>query len=148
MDINWPEVIASALKSPAVVGAVIGAAASICVSLLANWVIWARYRAEFATELSVEAAIRHFLSLHHLRYRSFPMIRHHLGGFSSNELRRSLVRAGAVRFMAADGTELWALRSRVKRDFQESQWKHPESPLRKVPLSELFPGAFEDSNDY
>ena len=68
----------------------------------------ARLETEFATEESAEAAIRHLLELHHLPYRSFPMIRHHIGGFEANELRRLLVRAGAVRFMAADGTGLWA----------------------------------------
>lgn len=87
----------------------------------------ARLETEFATEESTESAIRHLLELHHLPCRSFPMIRHHIGGFEANELRRLLVRAGAVRFMAADGTELWALRDRVAKDYQQSRWKHPPS---------------------
>jgi hypothetical protein len=62
----------------------------------------ARLEAEFATENSVERALRHFLALHDVPYRTFPMIRHYIGGFESNELRKLLVRAGAVRFMAAD----------------------------------------------
>jgi hypothetical protein len=80
----------------------------------------AKLKAEFATETSAEIAIRHLLELHHLPYRSFPMIRHHLGGFEANELRKLLVRAGAVRFMAADSTELWALRDRVQEDYKNS----------------------------
>ncbi len=72
-----------------------------------------RIRAEFGTEHSVEEAIRQFLSLTKVRYRTFPMIRHHIGGFEPNQLRQLLGRSGAVRFMAADGTELWALRERV-----------------------------------
>jgi hypothetical protein len=108
----------------------------------------ARFAAEYATELSVEAAIKRLLDIHSLPYRSFQVIRHHIGGFEPNELRRLLVRAGAVRFMAADGTELWALRERVADDFKHSRWKHPETPRNKVDESELFPGAFEDPGQY
>lgn len=104
--------------------------------------------AEFGTEQSVEAALSHYLGISKLPYRSFPMIRHHLGGFESNELRQLLVRAGAVRFMAADGTELWALRDRVAEDYRRSRWKHPDSPLNKVTEDQLFPGAFKDSKQY
>ena len=108
----------------------------------------ATLKAEYGTQESAEAAIRHFLSIHQLRYRTFPMLRHHLGGFESNELRRLLVRAGAVRFMAKDGTELWALRDRVDDDFQRSQWIHPEAPRNKVPEGELFPAAFKKNDEF
>ena len=108
----------------------------------------ARLRAEFATEASVETAIRQLLELSELRYRTFPMIRHHIGGFEPNELRRLLVRSGAVRFMAADGTEMWALRERVADDFRYSRWKHDRSPMNKVPDIELFPGAFRDPTQF
>jgi len=108
----------------------------------------ARLEADFATEISAEGAIRHLLQLTELPYRSFPMIRHHIGGFEANELRKLLVRAGAVRFMAADGTELWALRDRVIDDFRRSRWKHDESPRNKVPEDHLFPRAFEDPENF
>jgi hypothetical protein len=108
----------------------------------------ARLDAEFATETSAETALRHLLALHHFPYRSFPMIRHHIGGFENNELRKLLVRAGAVRFMAADGTELWALRERVIEDFKISRWKRDQTPLNKVPESELFPGFFKDPTQF
>lgn len=104
-------------------------------------------RAEFGTEESVESALRHFLGIYHLPYRSFPMIRHHVGGFEKNELRRLLVRAGAVRFMAQDGTELWAMRERVADHFKNGRWKHPESPNNKQTESDLFPGAFGNDTD-
>lgn len=104
--------------------------------------------AEYATETSVEKAIIGMLSLSELPYRSFPMIQHHLGGFESNELRRLLVRSGAVRFMAADGTELWALVSRVENDFRYGRWKRSGSPRNRVPESELFPGAFNDQTQH
>lgn len=107
-----------------------------------------RLRTEFATETSVENAIRHLLEISELRYRTFPMIRHHIGGFEPNELRRLLVRSGAVRFMAADGTELWALIERVSDDFRYSRWKHKDTPLNQPTPSELFPGYFKDPSQY
>jgi hypothetical protein len=108
----------------------------------------ARLEAEFATELSAETAIRRLLEIHHLRYRSFDIIRHHIGGFDSNALRQMLVRAGAVRFSAADGTEIWALRERVAEDFRLSRWKHPQAPQNKPTPTELFPAAFHDPKQY
>ena len=62
-----------------------------------------RLATEFATEVSVESALKHFLEIYELPYRSFPMIKHHIGGFDPNELRRLLVRTGSVRFIAAVG---------------------------------------------
>ncbi|WP_171132522.1 hypothetical protein [Ruegeria sp. HKCCA5014] len=108
----------------------------------------AALKAEFGTEQSAEAAIRHFLDIYELPYRSFPMIRHYIGGFENNELRRLLVRAGAVRFMAQDGTELWALRDRVADHFKHGRWKHPEAPRNKVPDEDLFPGVFDKEGEY
>lgn len=105
-------------------------------------------KAEFGTEESVEAALRHFLDIPTLPYRSFPMIRHHIGGFESNELRRLLVRAGAVRFMAQDGTEMWALWKNVSDQFKAGRRKLSEAPRNKVEDSELFPCAFDREGEF
>lgn len=106
-----------------------------------------RLEAEFGIEESVESALRYFLGLHDLPYRSFQMIQHHIGGFESNELRRLLVRSGAVRFKAADGTEMWALLERVKEEFEVGRWQLRESPRNKVPPEQLFPGLFSDKSE-
>lgn len=108
----------------------------------------ATLRAEFGTEESVESAIRHFLDIKELPYRSFPMIRHHIGGFDSNELRRLLVRAGAVRFMAQDGTEMWALWNNVPNQFKAGRRKLSEAPLNKAEDGDLFPGAFDKEGEF
>lgn len=92
--------------------------------------------------------MQHLLSLHQLPYRSFRVIRHHVGGFQPNDLRKLLVRAGAVRFIASDGTELWALISRVENEFKLSRWKHPAVPANKPPERELFPAAFGEPSEY
>jgi hypothetical protein len=46
------------------------------------------------------------------RWRSFEVIKHHLGGFENDELRQILVRAGAIRTKSKDGKELWGLLDR------------------------------------
>jgi hypothetical protein len=50
------------------------------------------------------------------RWRSFEVIKHHLGGFDDNELRKILVRAGAIRTKSDDGKEVWGLLDRVRKD--------------------------------
>ncbi len=77
---------------------VIGAVGGLISALLAFSVQKRKLRAEtelqlkrlaeeFAVERSVESALRHFLSIDQVPYRSFQLIRHHIGGFKSNELR-------------------------------------------------------------
>jgi hypothetical protein len=71
-----------------------------------------RLRTELRTEFMAEAAIRALLSVDDLPLRSFEKIRHHVGGFEDPELRRLLIRSGALRFKARDGSEMWGLRDR------------------------------------
>ena len=135
------EVVAALVSAPT------AAVAALAVSLIAARQARKQLRGEFGTQLSAEAALRTFLSLDEKPYRSFPMIQHHIGGFSSNELRRLLVRAGAARFIAADGTEMWALVSRVEQQFRSGRWQLKESPGRPDDSS-LFPGAFDSADEY
>jgi len=49
--------------------------------------------------------------------RSFDRIKKRVGGFEDNDLRRLLVRSGALRYWSSDGTtEFWGLRARNERD--------------------------------
>jgi hypothetical protein len=70
-----------------------------------------RIKEELRTEYMAEAAI-HELLIKAEPKRSFARIQARVGGFEENELRRLLVRAGALRYQASDGTELWGLRDR------------------------------------
>jgi hypothetical protein len=45
-------------------------------------------------------------------WRSFKIIKHHLGGFEDDELRKILVRAGAIRVTSSSGEEMWGLLDR------------------------------------
>jgi len=61
------------------------------------------------TEHMAERAVRHFLAHKGYTDRSFNLLRKRIGGFEEDELRRLLVRAGAVRYIRPDGSEWWRL---------------------------------------
>lgn len=139
--------------NPTVQAALVAGIVAIITSLLTQavqaWLQAKKMASEYKTLDAAEAAIRHFLSLGDRPYRSFPMIQHYIGGFERNELRRMLVRSGAVRFMAADGTEMWALLDRVSGKFQLGGWKLGTAPTREgFEYTELFPAKFTNKDDY
>ncbi|MFQ5354614.1 MAG: hypothetical protein ACE5DR_06670 [Thermodesulfobacteriota bacterium] len=62
---------------------------------------------------SAENAVRELLgSERWSKQRSFKTIKARLGGFEDDELRKILVRAGAIRFKGQGDSELWGLMSR------------------------------------
>ena len=67
---------------------------------------------ELRTEFMAEQAVRTLLQHKKWQKRSFDEIKRRLGGFGEDELRKILVRAGAVSFEGKDGVELWGLVSR------------------------------------
>ena len=73
----------------------------------------ARLRTELLTEFMAEEAIRLLLEHEDWTLRSFEEIKRRIRGFSDDELRQLLVRAGAVAFeRTRGGDELWGLRER------------------------------------
>ena len=68
-----------------------------------------KLRKEYQLHDSAEGVARELLSDTKWRLRSFKVIRHHLGGFEDNELRKVLVRCGSIRFKSRSGEELWGL---------------------------------------
>ena len=69
-------------------------------------------RTEFMAELAAQALLQH----EKWKKRSFHEIKKRLGGFEDDELRKILVRAGAVSFEGEDRLELWGLVSRNKQN--------------------------------
>ena len=65
-------------------------------------------------EFMAEETARHFLSHKSFTDRSFETLRNHLGGFGDDELRKILVRAGAIRLYREDGSEWWRRLSRME----------------------------------
>ena len=70
-------------------------------------------RASNKTEFVAEETARHFLMHKGYVHRSFVTLQQHIGGFDDDELRRLLVRAGAIRVFRDDGTEWWGLLERT-----------------------------------
>jgi lipopolysaccharide export system protein LptC len=78
-------------------------------------------RAQHRTEYVAEDTARHFLSHKGFTDRSFEALRTHLGGFEDDELRKILVRAGAMRVYRDDGSEWWRLVSRMDEYIEGKQ---------------------------
>ena len=70
-------------------------------------------REEHKTEFMAESTVKHFLNHKSFTDRSFETIKKQLGGFEDDELRKILVRAGAIRNYREDGSEWWRLLSRM-----------------------------------
>jgi esterase/lipase len=73
----------------------------------------AALREQFKTDFIAEETARHFLNHKSYTDRSFETLQKHLGGFDDDELRKILVRAGAIRVYRDDGSEWWRLLSRM-----------------------------------
>jgi hypothetical protein len=93
-------------------------------ALVGGGISWALNRQQFAnqlrlaheahrTEFMAEETARAFLSHKGFTDRSFETLRKALGGFEDDELRKILVRAGAMRIYRDDGSEWWRLVSRM-----------------------------------
>ncbi|MEA2223034.1 MAG: hypothetical protein QOH83_1410 [Solirubrobacteraceae bacterium] len=72
----------------------------------------ARLRTELRTEFMAEEAIQNLLRHEKYELRTFEAISRRLPGFDPDELRRLLVRAGALAFYGDAEKEMWGLRDR------------------------------------
>ncbi|MEO9802825.1 MAG: hypothetical protein ABJF04_06240 [Reichenbachiella sp.] len=71
------------------------------------------------TEHIAEKTAKYYLSDSRYTDRSFEKLKKRLGGFNDDELRKILVRAGAVRFFRKNDTEWWTLVSRLDEKNQK-----------------------------
>lgn len=102
--------------------ALISGGVSIIVSCLAGYFSYLvqRYKLlkEFKLEDSAENAISKLLNHPNWTKRTFTSINEKIGGFEDDELRKLLVRSGAVRFYVKNGSDVkvehWGLISRNK----------------------------------
>ena len=101
-------------------------------ALVGGGISWLLNRQQFAnqlrilkeqnkTEFMAEETARHFLSHKAFTDRSFETLKQHLGGFEDDELRKILVRAGAMRVYREDGSEWWRLLSRMDEFIERKQ---------------------------
>ncbi|HEY9101718.1 hypothetical protein [Chitinimonas sp.] len=105
------------LTLSALLGTLFGSAVGgVVSSLLSRQQLQNQLRAlreQHKTEFMAEETARHFLSHKSYTDRSFDTLQQHLGGFEADELRKILVRAGAIRLIRDDGSEWWRLLSRM-----------------------------------
>ncbi|GMU68246.1 MAG: hypothetical protein AMXMBFR37_05790 [Steroidobacteraceae bacterium] len=87
---------------------------AVITGLVTFYVQERKLKLELRTEFMAEQAAKALMEREDWKMRSFDEIKRRLGGFSDDELRKLLVRAGAVRFEGTDGKELWGLISRNK----------------------------------
>lgn len=78
-------------------------------------------REQHKVEFMAEETARHFLGHKSFTDRSFETLRRALGGFTDDELRKILVRAGAIRVYREDGSEWWRLLSRMDEYIERKQ---------------------------
>ena len=81
------------------------------------------------TEHMAETTALYYLNHKGYTDRSFELLKKRLGGFEDDELRKILVRAGAVRYIREDGSEFWRLLSRIEEAAEKRKAK--ESNLGK-----------------
>lgn len=97
--------------------------ASIVAGVVAYMAATRRVKLENRTEFKAEETARHFLEHAGYTDRSFETLKMHLGGFEDDELRKILVRAGAIRTIRKDGTEWWRLLDRMDEFIENKKAK-------------------------
>jgi len=102
---------ASVWWSAQVVAAVIAGLVAIVTALITLNGAEGRLRREFRLEFAAEHVARELMNDPRWEQRSFEAIKSRLGGFADDDLRRILVRAGAIRF-SVSGKEHWGLLER------------------------------------
>ena len=103
-------------NSEAISIALIAGGFSLIPAVTAYLAAMRNMRRVFHLELRAEALVRRLLRHRRYRYRTFKTIKYHVGGFEDEELRKILVRAGAIRFYDKDRVEIWGLLERARWD--------------------------------
>jgi hypothetical protein len=99
------------------------------IALAAAILAFRRMRQSFDFEFAAEGAARAMLSDRKIPYRTFRSLKYHLGGFTDDELRKILVRAGGIR-LTAGGEEVWGLLARNRKYLSAEEIK--EAPTAQI----------------
>jgi len=91
-----------------------------------------KLKMELRTEFMAEQVARTLLENKKWKKRSFAEIKKRLGGFEDDELRKILVRSGAVKFVDSEGKELWGL---LSRNYDDLYAPNKTLHLTAVPLA-------------
>ena len=119
----------------------------VLISLPNVWLAVLRYRDENAVHWRAERALRRLIKANGYPFVAFRIIRHHIGGFDDDELRRMLVRAGAVRFADPNHVEHWALLSTLPRADRADLMSVTLRVSTAPPSTTLFPVALRSEKE-
>lgn len=106
--------------------AIIAGVVSVCISLIIALVAIKR-AVNLRPEYAPEGVAHAMLTDRKWRYRTFRVLKYHLSGFTDDELRKILVRAGGVR-LTAGGQEVWGLLSRNRKYLSIDETKEAPTP--------------------
>jgi hypothetical protein len=122
---NWFSVQMNA----AIIAGVVTLSISLIMVLVAIILTNRKGRHNFKLEFAAEGVAREMLMDHDWRYRTFRVLKYHLSGFSDDELRKILVRAGGIR-LTAGGQEVWGLLTRNREYLSVDETKEaPETQI-------------------
>jgi hypothetical protein len=122
---NWFSVQMNAAIIAGVVSLNIGLTIVLVAAILSN----RKMRQDFKLEFAAEGVAREMLLDHKLPYRAFRVLKYHLSGFTDDELRKVLVRAGGIR-LTAGGHEVWGLLTRNREYLSVEEIK--EAPTTQI----------------
>jgi hypothetical protein len=104
---NWFSVQANA----AIIAGVVSLSITLIMVSVAIILTNKKVHHNFNLEFAAEGVAREILMDRKWPYCSFRVLKYHLSGFTDDELRKILVRAGGIR-LTAGGQEVWGLLSR------------------------------------
>jgi hypothetical protein len=148
----------------AIIAGVMSLSITLIMILVAIILTNRKVNRNFNLEFAAEGVAREMLMDRKWPYRTFRVLKYHLCGFTDDELRKILVRAGGIR-LTAGGQEVWGLLSRNREylsveeikevattqiafDSSGQQQHHEQQqqeggPQDKLDLSPYSSGAFE-----
>lgn len=123
--------------------AFVAALVSLIVSIPGVVLSIFRYRNDNYLARRTEQAVRSLLTLNG-PFVPFRIIAHHVGGYSSSQLRQILVRSGALRFADQNMVEHWALLDSLSRE-QRASISMIQAPVAATqPQHKLFQSASKE----
>lgn len=97
----------------ALIAGVVALVTAVVSAIITVFLAERRLRRELQMEFAAERVVHELLS-RGWPLRSFKVLQHHLRGMEDDELRRLLIRSGAIAFTSKQGVEAWGLLDKNK----------------------------------
>jgi hypothetical protein len=124
---NWFSVQMNAV----IIAGAVSLSVVLIIALLATVLAYKKLRHNCKLGFAAEGVAHEILMNRKWPYCTFRILKYHLGGFTDDDLRKILVRAGGIR-LSAGGQEVWGLLSRNREHLSVEEIK--EAPTTQIPL--------------